>query len=76
MDTALKDKPISKRQHAFRVGMSTESAISQTINYIEKGFYKGKISLGVFIDISSAFDKLDPRDAIIAMEKKELILIS
>ena len=70
MDSALKEKPISKRQHAFRVGMSTESAISQTLNYIEKGFHKGKISLGVFIDISSAFDKLDPKAAIIAMEKK------
>ena len=52
MDTALKDRPISKRQHAFRVGMSTESAISQTVNHIEKGFHKGKISLVFFIDIS------------------------
>jgi DNA-binding XRE family transcriptional regulator len=41
-------------------GKSCESAISQTVNAIEKGLYRKKIVVSVFIDIASAFDRLDP----------------
>ena len=47
-------------QHAFRTGKSTETAISQTVNMIEKGLRRQKFALATFIDIASAFDRLDP----------------
>ena len=56
----LKENPLNKRQHAYRTGKSTESAISQVINQIEKGLLNRSYTLACFIDISSAFDRLDP----------------
>lgn len=70
LETALKSNPFHRRQHAYRVGMSTESAISQVLNELEKGMEKGKYTLASFIDISSAFDKLDPIKATEALIKK------
>ena len=70
LETTLKSNPFHKRQHAYRVGMSTESAISQVLNELEKGMEKGKYTLATFIDISSAFDRLDPIKATEALIKK------
>ena len=39
---------------------STESAISNTVNYIEKFVFKNQYALGVFLDISAAFDSILP----------------
>ena len=36
MDIALEEHPIHKNQHGFQRGLSTETAISKTVNYIEK----------------------------------------
>ena len=36
-DNELKDKPYNDRQHAFCTGRSTESALSEILNEIEKG---------------------------------------
>lgn len=47
----LQDHSIYNRQHGFRRGRCTESAISGTINYIESQIYNGKICLATFIDI-------------------------
>ena len=38
----------------------TESAISNTVNYIERYVFKNQYALGVFLDISSAFDTIRP----------------
>ena len=71
METALKRNPLHKRQHAYRMGRSTESAISQVLNEIEKGLNTKKaFTLATFIDIASAFDRLDPSKAIRAMINK------
>ena len=70
METALKTNPLHKRQHAYRVGRSTESAISQVLNEIEKGKEKGLHTLTTFIDISSAFDRLNPAKATQALIAK------
>ena len=35
-DTALEDNPLKRKQHTFQKGKSTETAISNTINKIEK----------------------------------------
>lgn len=69
-ETALSDKPMHVQQHAYRAGYSTESAISKVIDTIEKGLLKKSYTLASFIDISSAFDKLDPHRAINALEKR------
>ena len=48
----------------------TESAISQVINQVEKGLLNRSYTLACFIDISSAFDRLDPDKAIKALIDK------
>ena len=68
-ETALRKNPLHKRQHAYRVGRSTESAISQVLNEIEKGMNEKSYTLSTFIDISAAFDKLDPYKATNALRK-------
>ena len=60
MDAALKDNPIHPKQHGFLKGKSTESALSNTVNYIEKFIFKNQYALGIFLDISSAFDSICP----------------
>ena len=60
MDRALEEFPIHQKQHGFQVGKSTESAISNTVNYIESHIFKQQFALGIFLDISSAFDSISP----------------
>ena len=58
MDKALIQFPIHHKQHGFLAGKSTESAISNTTDYIEKHIMKKQHCVGVFLDISSAFDSV------------------
>ena len=58
MDTALLTYPIHHKQHGFQTGKSTESAISNTTNYIEQFIMKKQHCVGIFLDISSAFDSI------------------
>ena len=60
LETTLARNPFHKRQHAYRMGRSTESAISQVLNEIEKGRERGLKTNTTLIDISSAFDRLNP----------------
>ena len=59
-EKSLKDFPIHQKQHGFQAGRSTETAISNTVNYIESFLFKKQYALGVFLDISSAFDSICP----------------
>ena len=59
MDESLLMYPLHNRQHGFMPGRSTESAISVTTNYIEKYLAHKEHCLGVFLDISAAFDSID-----------------
>ena len=53
------------------MGRSTESAISQVLNEIEKGLNTPKtFTLVTCIDISSAFDRLNPAKAVDALIAK------
>ena len=57
------DKVMTKvhdRQHGFRKNKSTESAISETVNYIEKHMANDEDVIGVFLDIQAAFDTIQP----------------
>ena len=60
VDQALLEYPIHERQHGFRCDRSTETAISEVVNEIERNIYKRKRTLAVFLDIKSAFDTIDP----------------
>ena len=59
MDEDLLSRPIHNMQHGFTKGKSTESAISNTADYIEQQLYQGHHCLGLFLDISSAFDSIN-----------------
>ena len=59
-ETVLKEKPLSKNQHAFRKGRSTESALSCMVSHIEGAIDKKEYALGVFLDIQGAFDNVKP----------------
>ena len=58
MDDMLRYYPIHAKQHGFTKGRSTESAISNTVDYIEKCIFRQKSCIGVFLDISSAYDSI------------------
>ena len=58
MDRALVHYPIHHKQHGFLSGKSTESAISNTTDYIERHIMQKQHCVGVFLDISSAFDSI------------------
>ena len=58
VDVDIKDKPIHQMQHGFTKGKSTESAISNTADFIEQHLFEGLHCLGLFLDISSAFDSI------------------
>ena len=52
---------LSKHQYGFRKNRSTEFVIIELIDKITKGIDEGKYTLGVFLDLSKAFDTLDHR---------------
>ena len=47
------------KQFGFQTGHSTEHAIAQLVDQIYKAFEKNEYTLGVFIDLSKAFDTVD-----------------
>ena len=48
-----------KKQFRFQKGHSTELAILQLVDQISNRFEKNLFTLGVFIDLSKAFDTVD-----------------
>ena len=59
-DTKIKHNPIHTNQHGFQRGKSTDSALSHTVNGIEKFLHKGQHCIGLFLDIQAAFDTISP----------------
>ena len=60
------------RKHGFRKNKSTESAISETANYIEKHMANNEDVIGVFLDIQATFDTITPASIKDALLKNEL----
>ena len=57
--TFLKTNPLSINQHGFCKGKSTDSALSNVVEYIEHSIHvKKQYTLAVFLDIRGAFDTL------------------
>ena len=56
----LKDQNILyDKQFEFETGYSTDHAIAQLVDQIYEAFEKNEYTLGVFIDLSKAFDTVD-----------------
>ena len=66
----LKIHPLSKNQHAFRKGYSTESALSSLINDIEQSVYNSGTALIASLDCQGAFDSLLYSDIAKALRKR------
>ena len=69
-ETTLADNPLSDNQHAFRKGFSTESALSNMVEYVEKAFVQKGYALGVYLDIKGAFDNIPTTSIIRGMQAK------
>ena len=50
---------LHSKQFGFHRGHSTKHAIMQLIDQISSSFEKNHFTLGVFIDLSKAFDTVD-----------------
>ena len=59
MDKNLVYHPIHRNQHGFQIGKGTEGALSGTCDYIERFVLTRGYCLGLFLDISSAYDSMD-----------------
>ena len=55
----LKQNILYCKQFGFQQGHSTEHAILQLIDQVNDNFEKNYFNLGVFIDLSKAFDTVD-----------------
>ena len=53
-------------------GMSCETAISRVVDRIESALQRGQQAVGVFLDISGAFDNINHDKALEAMRKREM----
>ena len=58
MEKDMEDHPIHHLQHGFTKGKCTESAISNTVDLIEQHLFADEHCLGMFLDISLAFDSI------------------
>ena len=55
----IETKQIYNSQYGFRSGHNCEHAVSELISAVLKGLQQKEYTLGVFLDLSKAFDTLD-----------------
>ena len=70
-DTCLCKNPLHHAQHAFRKGKSCDSALCEAVDMIEAVLNRQEIGLGLFLDISGAFDNVRHSAALAALKSKE-----
>ena len=59
-------------QHAYTAGRSTETALSDAVDYIERSISRGEHALAVSLDCSGAFDRIKFESAAKAMQTKRI----
>ena len=69
---SLAERPLHPRQFAYRKNMSTEHALTGSINIIEKGYYRNRMVIVIDLDIKGAFDNISTDAVIKAMESKRV----
>jgi ribonuclease HI/retron-type reverse transcriptase len=70
-ETIFQEKPMHKNQHAFRKGRSTESALSDTVDFLEHAVLQKGVAISVFLDIEGAFDNLLPEGIIRSLRTRK-----
>ena len=63
------NKIIFKKQFGFRAGYSTDHALLELIDQICECFDEKKYFLGIFVDLSKAFNTVDQNIVITKLEK-------
>ena len=71
-ETALSINPLHDKQFAFRKNRSTENALSESINEVEKALYRKQKAIVIDLDIKGAFNEISTDAIINAMEKKNV----
>ena len=61
------DNLLFDKEFEFQLNNSTENAILQLVNDISSSFERAEYILGIFIDLSKAFDTVD-HEILISME--------
>ena len=62
------NKILSKHQYGFRKNRSTEHAIIDFVEKNTKAIDEGKYSIGIFLDLSKAFDTIEHKILIKKLE--------
>ena len=63
-----KNKLLSTNQYGFRKGRSTEHAIIELVDKITRAIDQGKYTIGIFLDLSKAFDTINHKILIKKLE--------
>ena len=59
-------------QHAYTVGRSCDTAVSEVVDFIEKNTYRSQHVLAVSLDCTGAFDRIKFESADVAMEAMQI----
>ena len=68
--TSLTDNPLHRNQHAYSRTKNVDTALVQVVDEAEKGPLLKQFTLGVFIDITGAFNYLKTENALKAMKDR------
>jgi hypothetical protein len=68
----LVEKPLHQNQFAYRAGMSTETALFQVVQRLEKCLEHKEIALGAFLNIEGAFDNTSFKTIITTAKERGL----
>ena len=71
-DGVMVEKPFHQNQFAYRAGMSTDTALFQVVQRLEKSLNHKEIALGAFLDIEGAFDNTSFNAIITAARERGL----
>ena len=63
-----KNRILSKPQYGFKNNRSTELAVIELVDKITKAIDKGEYTIGIFLDLSKAFDTINHKILIKKLE--------